>query len=93
MYSKFQVYSGWFTIFKGYIPFSYYKILAVFCVLYNTPLQLIYFVPSSLYLFTAPILPLLPFPFPTGNLSFILCISESVSSFVTFTSLFFRCYI
>ena len=53
-----------FTILKGYTPFSYYKILALFRVLYNIFIFVAYFIHNSLYL-------LIPYPFiaPPPSLS------------------------
>ena len=41
---------------KLYSIYSYYKILVIFLILYNTPLQLFYFMLSSLYF-------LIPYPY------------------------------
>ena len=72
------------------LHYSYYKILAVFPMLYNISLQLTYFVHSSLYLLTpCPYLAPPCFPLPSGNLQFVLYIYESCFFFVIFTSLFY----
>ena len=53
---------------KLYSIYSHYKILVIFPILYNTPLQLIYFMLSSLYfLIPYPYIAPPPFPLPTGN--------------------------
>ena len=81
MLQKFRVYNIVIHNFERlYSIYTYDKTLAVFPVLYNMFLWLIYFIPSNLYLliicpyFTPP-----PFPLPTGNnwlitLHFLLCI-------------------
>ena len=63
-YISFRCTTQRFNIFLDYTPFK--VILAVFPVLYITSLHLIYFIPSSLYLFISfPYLapPLTPPPF------------------------------
>ena len=53
---------------KLYSIYSYYKILVIFLILYNTPLQLFYFMLSSLYfLIPYPYIAPTPFPLPTGS--------------------------
>ena len=60
--------------------YSYYKILAIFPVLYNISLLLIFFIYSSLCLLIPyPCLTPPPFPLPTVNDYFLLYICEFVS--------------
>jgi len=73
MLQKFRVYNIVIHNFERlYSIYTYDKTLAVFPVLYNMSLWLIYFIPSNLYLliicpyFTPP-----PFPLPTGTNWFI----------------------
>ena len=74
---------SWLTIFISDVwhtqnfyrlcsTYSYYQILAVFPVLYNISLWLIYFIHSNLYLLIiCPYFIPPPFPLPTGNNWFI----------------------
>ena len=57
---------------------SYYKILAIFPILYCIYLQLIYFIHRSLYVLIPTLFCPVHFPHPTGNHQFVLCICESV---------------
>ena len=53
--------------------------MAIFSVLYNISLQLIYFTHSSLYLLISYLYLPSPFPLPTGNCQFDFCICECAS--------------
>ena len=48
------IYLNWFNIFVHYTPYSYYKLLALFSVLYITSWYIIYFIFSGLYLLAFP---------------------------------------
>ena len=73
MLQKFQVYNIVIHNFERlYSIYTYDKILAVFPVLYNISLWLIYFIHSNLYLLIiCPYFIPPPFPLPTGNNWFI----------------------
>ena len=67
-----------------YSIYSYYKILAIFSVLYNISLQLIYYIHSSLYFLIPPPILLLPPSLPT---------LVTTSLFLISVTLFLFCYI
>ena len=78
MYNKMIPY-----LYRLYFTQSYSKILAIFPVLYNISLPILYLIHSGLCLLTLyPYLAPSPIPLPTGNHYFVLCICESISVYL-----------
>ena len=89
---KLQVYSIlWFTIFKGYTPFSYFKILAIFLVLYNISCSLLT-VYTTVYTSLSPTLSRpSSIPLAIGCHKFVLCICVPCL-FINAYYLFWECF-